>query len=440
MDLDLQSGDFLFEIFREINIFIALIMLIIGSLQCFFGYKLFKFWIAVTSFAVFGILGGIIGNNIASGVGTTVFFALMFAVLGAWASFKLYLAGVFLVCGSVSFVIGYALTQEPAAGIIMGLALGILATLFVKPVVILSTSLSGGASAGLAMSIIFGTGEVSIRFLLCTVFIVLGIIVQYKMNYTPSVPRTSVPRTPVPSQPLLSVASAYVSAAEGQAAGAISFLKDSITKQINEQQKNMNHTGITVTPDELSTSLQALLCKYPFTRALLPFSHYVLFITAALNLVYLMPGTVLLLAGLLCFANKKYGSLALAFTCSVLFTIYKIGQDASSVNAYIELLVFGAIAYCTTTAYFQTGSGLSLKSRLMNVARSFKSLAAASEHKPVAPASASASAAGEASQCQFCGTPSEATAKFCGSCGHPLTGITRSTDQPEPPGSSQGIV
>lgn len=172
----------IFNAISEVVRIIAAITFIFAALQCFLGYKLFKFWIAVCGFFTFGILGGIIGAMVAKNTGIAVFCGILFAILGAFAAYKLYKIGVFILCGFMGFILGYILTQSAALGIIMAVALGVLGVFFVKPVIIISTGISGGLLAGSSIATVFNINDSLVSIILGILFAVFGVLVQFATN------------------------------------------------------------------------------------------------------------------------------------------------------------------------------------------------------------------------------------------------------------------
>ena len=117
---------------------IAIVALVFTPLQCFLGYKLFKFWTAICGFFTFGIIGAAVTNVISKNVGTVMFVGIIAAFLGAFIAFKLYKVGSFILCAIMGFIIGYVLSQTVTLGIIISLILAVLSLFFVKPVIIIS--------------------------------------------------------------------------------------------------------------------------------------------------------------------------------------------------------------------------------------------------------------------------------------------------------------
>lgn len=132
--------------------------IIFGAIECFFGYRLFRIVTMISGFFVGGLLGGIIGG-IVSGEGAGALFGfLLIGILGGWLAFKLYKLAVFVTCflsggilglgiGLIGGEIELGLSLSP----ILGIFAGVLGVIFTKPVIIISTSFSGGTAMGAAL-------------------------------------------------------------------------------------------------------------------------------------------------------------------------------------------------------------------------------------------------------------------------------------------------
>lgn len=165
---------------------IAAITFLFAVLQCFLGYKLFKFWIAVWGFFIFGILGLTIGGIAAESSQAGVIIGILTGVLGAFIAFKLYKVGVFLLCGFMGFIMGYIAAESAAIGIVVAIVVGVLGVFFIKPVVIISTSVSNGLVAGSSLARVFNNTDSTVHLVLGILFAVGGIVVQFMTNKKPA--------------------------------------------------------------------------------------------------------------------------------------------------------------------------------------------------------------------------------------------------------------
>lgn len=140
----------------------------ISAIQAFFGYILLRIWIVLNGIIVGMVTGGILGFWI--GVllgggfsGTMVSWIIIGMIIGAIAggyiAYKFWKIGVFLVCFVACMLVGMLLFglmfQSMSVGRLLGFVLGCIGgyygVKYVKPVIILITSISNGTSAGLAL-------------------------------------------------------------------------------------------------------------------------------------------------------------------------------------------------------------------------------------------------------------------------------------------------
>lgn len=165
----------------------GLVALVFSLLNCFFGYKLQKLWIALMAFAIGAFLAGYCMNVFLPGKTIPLLLvALVVGILFAAVGFKIYKAGVFLLCGGVTFFLCYFLLptgwQGLAIGAAAGLIVGILSVKFVKPVLILSTGIGSGFSAGhLAGALLPALGGVW-GYVIGGLLAIAGVLFQFKTN------------------------------------------------------------------------------------------------------------------------------------------------------------------------------------------------------------------------------------------------------------------
>ena len=155
------------------------ISLIIGAVECFAGFKIMKAMLAIWGFfigAILGVIVGVLSQNTILGLISVIVFGVILAVL----SFKFYVAGVFILTAFLSTIAIYIICQKIFIALPLGIIIGVLAIYFVKPVVIISTAISGAevmlSSACLMMNL---TESRFITSVLWIPIALLGIIVQF---------------------------------------------------------------------------------------------------------------------------------------------------------------------------------------------------------------------------------------------------------------------
>lgn len=165
-----------------------IVTVIIGLLICFLGVKLIK----VLTTMVGLLLGAGIGAALAAGFQLTGILPLV-AIVGCAAilgvmSFFLYQFGVFLVviCNCFGIFLTFINPQSLVPLIIcivISVIISVLAVMYIEPIVIIVTGLSGGITAGGAAAALIGlTANVWISYGIGAALAVFGISVQFMMH------------------------------------------------------------------------------------------------------------------------------------------------------------------------------------------------------------------------------------------------------------------
>ncbi|MGI6071127.1 MAG: DUF4203 domain-containing protein [Blautia sp.] len=158
--------------------------LVLGICNCFLGYRLMKLW-----FFVFGgLLGGVIGYGIGdaafdSQTAALIVMAVGVILLGSLA-FAITKAGVFVLCAVIGTVVLSYLFQPTTSFwfflcLLAGIGVGVVGVKFVKPMVILTTSVRGGLLAGGAVVQLAGMSEGSLGMWLGYGAAAAGVTVQW---------------------------------------------------------------------------------------------------------------------------------------------------------------------------------------------------------------------------------------------------------------------
>ena len=164
---------------------------IFGALNCFFGYKLLKVWMAVCGFII-GATGGFLiaarfltERNIVFGITAAA------GIVGSVLAYQIYLVGVFFlgwmmsVAAVIAFVRSLPIGDKEklvviAAGVLLGLIVGVLIVKFARPSIILVTGISGGIStATAAFSLLKLEQPVLVVTVAGILLAIVGIMVQF---------------------------------------------------------------------------------------------------------------------------------------------------------------------------------------------------------------------------------------------------------------------
>ncbi|WP_298842961.1 hypothetical protein [Clostridium sp.] len=398
---------------------VAIVTLLFTSLQCFLGYRLFKVWVAVCGFFIFGIMGGVVSNAISDNVGMTMIIGILSALLGAFIAFKLYKVGIFIVCGFMGFLIGYIFTRTITVGIIMALVLGVLNVFFVKTIIIISTSISGGLIAGISLARVLGINSFAISISIGILFAIFGMLVQFTTN------RKIINANGGNSQNNAPIVSSIKDSSIKQSSGLLSKVKNKI--DIENSAVMEKATGITL--DEVSVNLEGALYSIKDLKYIMPFAEYILYFVCFISIMYplfmvkgLIEGniTLLLVIGILCFAKKKYNAIAISFslvTISKLVMIIMLSYPIDNLpSVLIDTVVTGYISFVALKYFFRSESVISCKNRvvdsvnkkMINGKKKIKKLHQKNELK-------------DSIRCLNCGEMNNVTNNFCRNCGEKLS-------------------
>ncbi|MCM1059137.1 MAG: TMEM198/TM7SF3 family protein [Eubacterium sp.] len=200
---------------NEILQIIGLFSIGFGLIDCFFGYRHFKFIIALNGFVFGSVIGGILGligamyleisNEIISIVLFTGFVCGIITALIAFFTYKL---GVFIMGFSITFVVAFVLLISDMsvfhllfldekdllgyafAASIPSVIMGGIAVLFIKPTVILTTAIIGAYEIAWGIGILIDDN--SFCAIATIILAVIGSVIQFSSNNNTSIKRTSV--------------------------------------------------------------------------------------------------------------------------------------------------------------------------------------------------------------------------------------------------------
>ena len=160
--------------------FFACISLVIGAVECFAGFKIMKTLLAIWGFfigAMAGVAVGVATDSTGLGVAMVILFGVILAVL----SYRLYLAGIFLLTASLAGVAVYIPTDSILPAVLVAVLVGGLSIYFVKPVVILTTAISGAGiivASAYAMMDLGVNDNMVIMTILWVPIALIGIVIQ----------------------------------------------------------------------------------------------------------------------------------------------------------------------------------------------------------------------------------------------------------------------
>jgi uncharacterized membrane protein YeaQ/YmgE (transglycosylase-associated protein family) len=140
--------------------------ILFGTVQCFFGYRLFKIIIGIIGFIIGGALAGTISLAVSPEETVALIAGLVGGIIGAMLLLTLYYVGIFFIGAFLGSIVGsffYAVVEigpEPITILIAAIITGIIALVIQKFMIIVSTSFGGSwlIVTGIAY---FATGAVN---------------------------------------------------------------------------------------------------------------------------------------------------------------------------------------------------------------------------------------------------------------------------------------
>ncbi|QDW73467.1 TMEM198/TM7SF3 family protein [Lachnospiraceae bacterium KGMB03038] len=162
-------------------------MTVVGLLICFFGLKLVKIQVALVGLCIGALIGVAVSR--AMDISGITFAIIVFAcaALLAALSFFLYRFGVFCLvfCIAVGIGIQFIDLRETLQLIIVlaaALVISVVAVIFVEPMVIICTAISGGITAGTSIGTAAGFESAWIGYAIGGVLLAAGMAVQFMLH------------------------------------------------------------------------------------------------------------------------------------------------------------------------------------------------------------------------------------------------------------------
>lgn len=181
----LPDGRKIAGILSDYAVLFLLLGIVVGISQCFFGYKLRKYWTAILMAILCGYGGGLLAAGFGLSGVALVGIAVLAVVIGGLAGYFLWIIGCFLrPLASVSIAVfsGFVIYQLQTLGLIVGLAaglvMGILVAAFYKIGLRLYTAVFGGLLVGGCVWELTGLSPWYPAFILGGIFALVGFGVQ----------------------------------------------------------------------------------------------------------------------------------------------------------------------------------------------------------------------------------------------------------------------
>ena len=143
------------------------VLLVFGVLNCILGYRLLRFWMMLFGFVI------------GAGIGVGIVLAVIV--------FLSYKAGIFVLGAGLGMSVAIYVLHPTSSlvfflCILAGVLLGSLAMKWAREVIIVGTSLMGGAMAGVSAAKLGGLADIPYGILLSIGFALLGMLIQFATN------------------------------------------------------------------------------------------------------------------------------------------------------------------------------------------------------------------------------------------------------------------
>lgn len=199
LDMLVNSGEFqqIFDMVKGVITPFLIPVLLIGVANCFFGYRIFRVLLAISTGLVGGVVGIVLGlacTDMSAG-GAVIGFVIGAALFGAlaWFLYKVFIfVQSFFTGFSIGFVVGVllsgfeSLTLGAILGVILGIVLGVLVIIFERIVIMATTSFSGASSIALVLALLIIKNPANFGLwngLLTVVFTIGGFLFQYFFKF-----------------------------------------------------------------------------------------------------------------------------------------------------------------------------------------------------------------------------------------------------------------
>lgn len=164
-----------------------IIGIVIALLNCFFGYRLLKFWISFTGFLIGGTAGYLIVNQYVNNIAYAILAGFLLGLLLSFLAWRFYLAGVFVMVLLMIFSLFLRITPQErlyqilllAAGLLISVAGAVAAVRLVRPAVILTSAVSGGFSAAADLMVYLERQEIYPVLIAGAALAAIGAVVQF---------------------------------------------------------------------------------------------------------------------------------------------------------------------------------------------------------------------------------------------------------------------
>lgn len=166
---------------------VSFITLLIGLLLCFSGYRLRKFGVAIIWFAIGYTIANMIATNYVSEGNALLTINIAAGIILGVCGYSLEKIGIYIAVGLMTFQFVYnILPYSELINILIAVACGIIlaaiAVAAIKPITIIVTALGGSSLFIQGAKGLMSVASNEVFLVLEILFIVLGIVYQFKTN------------------------------------------------------------------------------------------------------------------------------------------------------------------------------------------------------------------------------------------------------------------
>ena len=164
------------------------VLLVLGAINCILGYRLLRFWMMLCGF----IIGAGVGFGVAYSGGVTekYMYAVIMVGIGvvlAVIAFVSYKIGIFILGAGIGIGLGIYIFHPTSSLVfffclLLGAGLGVLAMRQAREILIVGTSLLGGAMAGVSAAKLGGLADFPYGLGMSAGFAILGMLIQFATN------------------------------------------------------------------------------------------------------------------------------------------------------------------------------------------------------------------------------------------------------------------
>lgn len=165
----------------------ALIAIAVGLILCLFGFKIQKFVITLAWFVLGFTIAEKIGSNFITSSNTLLLIEVISGIVLASLGYKLEKLALCIAVAYMSFetvgtfITGFDQLMTFAIQLGVSILLGILSTLFLKPILIVITSIAGAALIKSYLPVFIAL-EANVLLIIAAVIAIMGFLIQLKSN------------------------------------------------------------------------------------------------------------------------------------------------------------------------------------------------------------------------------------------------------------------